>query len=96
MGKLNTALATNARARAARSAGGRPIKPRQDGKNASIRSRPRMLTNSWCFGPSGPSITSSSQGRSSPCTRTQYVDSVSLSDIARILVAWLVMVVATP
>ena len=55
VGKLNTALATKARARAARSAGGRPTKPRQDGRNASIRSRPSMLTNALCCALSGRS-----------------------------------------
>jgi hypothetical protein len=65
VGKLNTALAKKARASIARSAGGRPGSPGQQGRNASIRTIPRTLTSClWC--PlSGPQVVSSSQGRSS-------------------------------
>src|SRR3954468_8074640 len=47
VGKLNTALATKARARAARSAGGRPTRTGQEGSNASIRIKPSIATH--CF-----------------------------------------------
>src|SRR4051794_36672866 len=51
VGKLNIALATKARARAARSAGGRPTRTRQEGSNAPIRHKPSTATN--CLWPGG-------------------------------------------
>src|SRR3954463_13544037 len=67
VGKLNTALATKARARAARSTGGRPTRTGQEGSNASIRIKPSTATNCLWRGVSGPSGASSSQGRSAAC-----------------------------
>src|SRR5262252_7159388 len=62
VGTFITILATNARANAARSSSGRPGRPGQWRKNASMRTNSSVLISRLCVSLSGPSSSVSHQG----------------------------------